>query len=48
MENHMLPLYRTLKNENAYNVKFVTFQDDHSFKKSRDKISEIIIDWVKN
>jgi len=48
MENHMLPLYRALQDENAENVKFVTFQDDHSFKKSRGQISDIIVNWVKN
>jgi len=48
MENHMLPLYRTLINKNVDNLKFVVFQDDHSFKKSRDEISEKIIDWIKN
>lgn len=48
MENHMLPLYRALQNEGAENVKFVIFQDDHSFRKSREIIAETILNWIKN
>ena len=48
MENHMLPLYRALQNEYAENVKFLVLQDDHSFRKSREKVSEIILNWIKN
>lgn len=48
MENHMLPLYRALQKKYAENVKFVVLQDDHSFKKSREKVSEIILNWIKN
>ncbi len=47
MENHILPLYRSLQNENAGNVKFVIFQDDHSFNKSSEEISELILHWIK-
>ena len=48
MENHMLPLYRALQNEGTENVKFVMFQDDHSFSKSREKVSEVILDWIQD
>lgn len=48
MENHMLPLYRELKRNGARNVNFVVIQDDHSFRKSREKVSNIILDWIKD
>jgi dipeptidyl aminopeptidase/acylaminoacyl peptidase len=48
MENHMLPLYRELQNKGAENVKFVVIQDDHSFRKSREKVSNIILNWIKD
>ena len=48
MENHMLPLYRSLQSANARNVKFVVFQDDHAFSKSEVKIRELILNWIKN
>jgi len=48
LENHMLPLYRELQNEGAENVEFVFVQDDHSFSKSREKVSDIILDWLKD
>ncbi len=47
LENHMLPLYRELQNEGAENVKFVVIQDDHSFRKSREEVSNIILNWFK-
>jgi uncharacterized protein len=47
LENHMLPLYRKLQNEDSENVTFVVLRDDHSFRKSREKISEIILNWIK-
>lgn len=48
MENHMLPLYRALQNEGAENVEFVIVQDNHSFSKSREKVSDIILNWMKD
>lgn len=48
MENHMLPLYRSLQNAGAGNVKFVVMQDDHSFRKSREEVSETVLNWIKD
>lgn len=48
MENHMLPLYRALQNENAENVRFVAFQDNHSFRKYREEIAWTILNWINN
>lgn len=47
MENHMLPLYRSFQIQNANDVKFVVFQDDHSFQQSREEIAELLINWIK-
>lgn len=46
-ENHLLPLYRALKNKDAENVSIKAVQDDHSFKNSSEKIAKILIDWLK-
>lgn len=48
IENVVLPLYRALMKEGARNVKITAFQDNHSFKNSRDEIAQVIIDWIKN
>jgi len=48
MESHMLPLYRALQREGSQSVKFVVFQDDHSFRKSRGRIAETILHWIRN
>ncbi|WP_372950904.1 alpha/beta hydrolase family protein, partial [Mariniphaga sp.] len=42
-----LPLYRALKNQNAQNIAIIAFQDDHSFKNSREDLANVIISWVK-
>ena len=47
IENIILPLYRELKKEKAENVKIVGFQGDHSFKNSRAKLAQTIIEWIK-
>ena len=46
-EHHLLPLYRALKNENAKKAKIIAVQDNHSFRNSGAKLSQIIIDWLK-
>jgi dipeptidyl aminopeptidase/acylaminoacyl peptidase len=43
----ILPLYRALKNEKAKNVRIVAFQDNHSFKNSREELAQTIIEWIK-
>ena len=47
IENIILPLYRELKKKKAENINIVGFQDDHSFKNSRDKLAQTIIEWIK-
>ena len=46
IENIVLPLYRSLINEKAMNVKIIAVQDSHSFRNSRDKLTQIIIEWL--
>jgi esterase/lipase/predicted SnoaL-like aldol condensation-catalyzing enzyme len=47
IENIILPLYRELKKKKAENINIVGFQDDHSFKNSRDEIAQIVINWLR-
>jgi dipeptidyl aminopeptidase/acylaminoacyl peptidase len=46
IENIVLPLYRSLKNEKAMNVKIIAVPDSHSFRNSRDELTQIIIEWL--
>lgn len=46
IENHLLPLYRALRKENAQNVEFIAYHTDHSFVNVRDKLAEDIIEWI--
>jgi dipeptidyl aminopeptidase/acylaminoacyl peptidase len=46
IENHLLPLYRALKKDNAQNVEFIVYHTDHSFANVRDKLAEDIIKWI--
>ena len=48
IENHLLPLYRTLRKEGANNLQFVIYQTDHSFKNVRDELAEQIVRWIKS
>jgi dipeptidyl aminopeptidase/acylaminoacyl peptidase len=47
VEAFILPLYRTLQNESAKNVRLIAFQDDHYFGKTRAILSEEVINWLK-
>lgn len=47
IESVVLPLYRALMKEGAKNVKITAFQDNHSFKNSRDEVAQVIIEWIK-
>jgi len=47
IENIVLPLYHELKKEKAENIKIIAFQDNHSFKNSRDELAKTIIEWIK-
>lgn len=46
IENHLLPLYRALKKENAQDVEFIAYHTDHSFANVREKLAEDIIEWM--
>jgi pimeloyl-ACP methyl ester carboxylesterase len=46
IEHRILPFYRSLMAEGADSVKFVAFQDDHSFGKSIEAMGELIVDWI--
>jgi dienelactone hydrolase len=48
IENHLLPLYRALRKENAPSVEFIVYHTDHSFKNAREKLAEDIIEWINN
>ncbi len=48
IEQIVLPLYRALKNENAQKVKITAFQDNHSFRNSREEVAHTIIEWIRN
>ncbi|MBN2395809.1 MAG: alpha/beta fold hydrolase [Candidatus Atribacteria bacterium] len=43
----ILPLYRSLKKENAQHIKIYAFQDDHSFLKTSSELATTIIKWIK-
>lgn len=47
VENIVLPLYRALNKEKAQNVRIIAFQDDHSFRNSREELAQTIIEWIK-
>lgn len=47
IDDFMLPFYRALQNEKAQRVKIVAFQDNHSFRKSREDIANVIKEWIK-
>jgi hypothetical protein len=47
MEAFILPLYRALQNQGAKNVRFIAFQDDHYFQKTRPELADQVINWLK-
>jgi hypothetical protein len=46
IEDYILPFYRALVKNDAINVKIEAIQDDHEFLNSRDRLVEIIVDWL--
>lgn len=46
IENHLLPLYRTLRSAGAAHLSMLAFQDDHLFEKVRDELAQAIIEWM--
>lgn len=47
MDDYILPLYNALQDAGAANVQLSSFEDNHAFSVSREKISQTICDWVK-
>lgn len=46
IENHLLPLYRSLVAHGAKKVRIEAFQDGHEFSSSKDRMVELIVDWL--
>jgi uncharacterized protein len=46
MEAFILPLYRSLQNESAKNVRLIAFQDNHYFRNSREILAHTVIEWL--
>jgi len=46
IEKIILPLYRSLQNEKAQDVKIISFQDNHTFKNNREEVARTIFDWL--
>lgn len=47
MDEYILPLYNALQDAKARSVQLTSFEDNHSFSQSREKISQTICDWIK-
>jgi uncharacterized protein len=48
LEEHILPLYRKLRELDSENIEMVVLNTDHSFKKVREELAEKIYYWIKN
>jgi hypothetical protein len=48
LEEHILPLYRKLKELNSVNVVMKVFNSDHYFKNVRDELTNTIYTWILN
>ena len=46
IDNHLLPLYRTLRSEGARQVSMLAFQDGHGFEKVREELAGAILEWM--
>ena len=47
IEDHILPLFRSLQNHKAANLEIYIFKTDHSFKNVREDLISKIISWLK-
>jgi len=47
IEDHILPLYRSLQKYGAEKVEIHIFETDHSFKNVRDDLTTKIISWLR-
>jgi hypothetical protein len=48
MEEHILPLFRKLRELDSENIEMIVLNTDHSFKKVREELAEKIYYWIKN
>jgi len=48
LEEHILPLYRKLRELDSENIEMIVLNTDHSFKKVREELAEKIYYWIKN
>ena len=48
VEDHVLPLYRSLQQHGAEKIDIYVFDTDHSFNNVRDELRLKIISWLKN
>jgi alpha/beta superfamily hydrolase len=48
LEEHILPLYRKLKELDSENIEMVVLNTDHSFKGVREELAEKINSWIQN
>jgi dipeptidyl aminopeptidase/acylaminoacyl peptidase len=48
LEEHILPLYRKLRELDSENIEMLVLNTDHSFKKVREELAEKIFYWIKN
>ena len=46
IDNHILPLYRSLRAAGADDVTMVAFQDDHGFATVRRELANVILEWM--
>ncbi len=46
IEDNTLPFYRSLLKNGADKVRIEAFQDDHEFSNSKDRIVEVVLDWL--
>lgn len=47
LEDHILPLYRSLQESGATEVEIQVFETDHSFKNVRSELTAKIFSWLK-
>lgn len=48
VEDHMVPLYRSLQRHGAERVRVVIYQDNHAFGDSKEEIARELIAWIRS
>jgi len=46
IEDHILPFYRLLVENGAKKVRIEAFQDNHEFSASKDRLVQVILNWL--